>query len=155
MGLFLASKSFLNIPCRRGKPPTYSTSATSFTKTNGTNIYQNRDIDTSEGALIVRERFHTCDAESSIKIGRSIRNCTLNERIGSVLYLHGDSFHHRSGRRDIEEVQDEGLLLPKRLAGREQRDERVADLPGGAGQQHLQRSGRRHRRGSSSSEAND
>ena len=93
------------------------------------------------GALHPRLAGHGADEQRVVGVAeRGVRvvglHDALEERERAILQLHRDPAECVERRRDLEELEDDGLIRPQHLAGRDTEQEAVSDLPGGAGDGH-------------------
>ena len=111
--------SSMAVPCStKILPLSFSRSARSMPGPRGLRADQDRPVGVGEGlAGVARE------------------HQAAQQREGAVVELHGDALQRLLDlvNRDLEQLEDDRLVLAERLAGGDARQDRVADLAGGAG----------------------
>ena len=76
--------------------------------------------------------------ESGLEVARRLDSREQRER--TVVELHGDALEGLHRRLDLQEAQHHRLVGAEEVAARDPEEERVADLSGGAGDRHVDRS---------------
>ena len=97
------------------------------------------------GALHARLAGHRSDEQRVVRVAeRGVRvvglHDVLEQRERAVFELHRDAAQGVERGRDLEELQDHGLVGPEHLTRRDAEEEAVTDLAGRAGDGNANRS---------------